>query len=738
MSNPSHKWSFYRTGGFDQVVIGTGADLKNLDLLDQKLWCALACPTEGLELDPITLKLMDADHDGRIRAPELIAVCKWATSLVKNPDNLLTGVDGLPLNSIDDSTEEGAQILASARRILHDLGKGDAAEITVADTSDTVRIFSQTVLNGDGVVLPESTAEPELQQVIQEILDISGGVTDRSGKIGINRALVASFYEELAAYESWIAASEVKRATIFNLGDATEAGYNAVEAVRLKVDDFFGRCRLAAFDTRAQSSINRDEKDFAEIARHDVSLHVDALRDFPLSHAAAGKALPLTAGCNPAWTAEISRFRSDAVAKVLGEKMSLSEAEWLRLRSEFAGYAEWISAKPLGNVSKLGIERVRQLLGNSAHEAILALIAQDEALEPEANAIASVDRLVRYQRDLGPLVRNFVNFADLYGAKVPAIFQAGTLYLDTRSCNLCIRVNDAPKHGLMAGLSRCYLAYCDCVRKSTGEKIAIVAAFTDGDSDNLMVGRNGVFYDRQGRDWDATITKLVENPISIRQAFWSPYKRFVRFLEEQAAKRAAAADEAASSKLVGAAETTQLAATSGRLDAKPKFDTGLLATLAIASAGVGAMLGGIIGAFLGLGVWMPIGVVGILLLISGPSMILAWLKLRQRNLGPILDANGWAVNARARINIRFGRSLTRTAILPPGASHSLNDPFAEKKNPWPLRLLILIAIAAIGAVYATGKIDRWLPDPAKKSTLFPAKEVPTPPATDAEGAQPEA
>jgi len=29
-------------------------------------------------------------------------------------------------------------------------------------------------------------------------------------------------------------------------------------------------------------------------------------------------------------------------------------------------------------------------------------------------------------------------------------------------------------------------------------------------------------------------------------------------------------------------------------------------------------------------------------------MIIAWLKMRQRNLGPILDANGWAVNSKAR------------------------------------------------------------------------------------------
>src|SRR5262249_55297714 len=158
------------------------------------------------------------------------------------------------------------------------------------------------------------------------------------------------------------------------------------------------------------------------------------------------------------------------------------------------------------------------------------LIAKDKELEPQANAIDSVDKLVRFHRDLYKLLVNFVSFRDFYGRKDKAIFQAGTLYLDQRSCDLCLAVDDAGRHGLMAALAGSYLAYCDCVRKATGEKRQIVAAFTDGDSDNLMVGRNGIFYDRAGRDWDATISKIIDNPISIRQAFWSPYKKLVRMI----------------------------------------------------------------------------------------------------------------------------------------------------------------------------------------------------------------
>ena len=89
---------------------------------------------------------------------------------------------------------------------------------------------------------------------------------------------------------------------------------------------------------------------------------------------------------------------------------------------------------------------------------------------------------------------------------------------------------------------------------------------------------------------------------------------------------------------------------------------------------------------------------GIMALISGPSMVIVWLKLRQRNLGPILDASGWAVNARVKVNIPFGRSLTGIAKLPPGASRSLQDPYRDKSargKLWFWRILVLIAAVLV-------------------------------------------
>ena len=127
--------------------------------------------------------------------------------------------------------------------------------------------------------------------------------------------------------------------------------------------------------------------------------------------------------------------------------------------------------------------------------------------------------------------------------------------------------------------------------------------------------------------------------------------------------------------------------------------------------------GGLVAMLVGMGVWMPVGVGAVLLAISGPSMILAWMKLRQRNLGPILDANGWAVNTRAKVNVSFGAALTDLAALPKGATRSLDDPFADKGRPWKLYIFLIILVLTAASWYA-GKFDKYLPKQVKSGEVL--------------------
>jgi hypothetical protein len=690
-----HIWKFFRAGGFDQVRLDTGTDLMAIDELDQKLWVALACPTTGLDFDARTLSLIDTDADGRIRAPELIAAVKWAGVRLRNPDDLLKCAPELPLGAIHDATPEGKELSASARQILNSLGKKDAAIITLEDTTDTEKIFAQTRFNGDGIIPADSAEEDATQAVIRDVIECLGSEMDRSGKPGVSREKVDQFFAGAQAYSDWWKQAETD-AAILPLGASTEGAAATLRALRAKVDDYFTRCRLAAFHPPAANGLNPEEKDYLLFAAKDLSADSCEIAIFPLAQVGADKPLPLQESLNPSWAGAMAKLHAEIVRPLFDDnKTFITESDWATITARFAPYEAWIAAKSGAAVEKIGLSRVREILAGDGKETITALLARDKALEPEFRAITEVERLVRYHRDLYKLMNNFVSFRDFFSRKEKAVFQTGTLYLDQRSCDLCLRVGDPAKHAAMAGLSGTYLAYCDCVRKGSGEQMQIVAAFTAGDSDNLMVGRNGIFYDRQGRDWDATITKIVDNPISIRQAFWAPYKKAARMIQEQISKRAAAADQAATARLAQSVEHIEQSAAKGPAatpEAAKRIDPGLIAALGVGAAGIGGMLGGFLTGFLNLKGLMPLGILAIILIISGPSMILAWLKLRRRNLGPILDANGWAVNAMVKINLPFGASLTRIAALPPGALRDLIDPFAEKKRAWGWYLVILIIV----------------------------------------------
>jgi hypothetical protein len=693
----AHRWRFYRAGGVDQVRLDSGGDIFHLRDLDQKLWVALSCPVKGLEFDERTLALLDADGDDHVRPPEILAAIDWLKLVLKSADGLARGEDGVPLASIRGDTPEGKAVLLSAKHVLKSLGRAEATAVTVGDAVDAVEALRTARYNGDGVVPADTIDDEALRALAEEVIACVGGVEDRSGRPGISAEKVAEFFAACEAFAAWSAKAVQDAKTILPLGDATAAAAAALEAVRAKVDDFFARCRLAEFDPRALNALNREEGAYLELAAKDLTIDAREVAGFPLAAVGPGKALPLVEGVNPAWRAGLTALRELCVAPLLGRNLdALGEAQWRELDGRFAGFRAWQADRAGTAVEGLGADRVRAILAGPGRAGLEQAIANDLLVAGEVDALTDVEKLTRLHRDLVTLLNNYVSFRDFYDLERTAIFQSGTLFLDGRSTEFCVEVGDPGKHGTLAAMAKTFLAYVDCTRPG-GLRKTVACALTAGDSDNLFVGRNGIYYDRKGLDWDATVTKIIDQPISIGQAFWSPYKKLLRWVEEQVAKRAAAADESAATKLQGAASAAGDAAATGKGPAeKPKFDVGVVAALGVAVGGITAALGALLDSFFGLGFWMPLGVLGLVLLISGPSMVIAWLKLRQRNLGPILDANGWAVNTLTKINLPLGRMLTDTAVLPKGAERSLKDPYAPRKPLWPKLLFALLILGGLG------------------------------------------
>ena len=380
-------------------------------------------------------------------------------------------------------------------------------------------------------------------------------------------------------------------------------------------------------------------------------------------------------------------------------------------KDEYAAYFEQEKLAKLG-LAVIAVDAVKPGMEQAAFEEMGKAIADYEAAvaaAADANAKALAAAQAQYQplrkllmltRDFYRLLRNFVTFEDFYRKDIQAIFQAGTLVIDQRACTLCLRVSDMGKQNAQAGASGMFLVYCDCESKKLGQKMQIVAAMTVGDIRNLTVGKNALFYDNQGNDWDAVVTKIIDNPISISQAFWSPYRKFGAWVTDLINKSAAEKDSKGFADLT--AKVQEGAKNTPAAGEKPKvqaFDiakfAGIFAAIGMAVGYIGAFFTSVVGGFAALKWWQDIlAVLGILLVISGPSMFLAWTKLRKRNLAPVLNANGWAINADVMVSVVFGNTLTTQAQFP---LLQLVDPSVKKKMPCWAKWLIGVVAAAIVA-----------------------------------------
>lgn len=691
-----YKWEFENIGGSTRIKLTSGSDIAHLHELDKKMWTVLSCPVKGLEIDSRSLEYIDSDKDGKIHLDDIVNTSLWITGAIKDPDLLINSSDSFNIDNFNRENEVGDKLYRSSRCILDNLGKGGSI-ISLNDISDSNAIFAKTRFNGDGIISDSSTSDPQEKLAIAAAISTSGSITDRSGEDGIDTNIIEKFYTALKAYSDW---SDAAAETPF--GNKTEAVIDAYQSLDSKIKDFFMRSRLAAFSPENAAGLDVQAAQIQSISTEDLSTKSDIIANYPLAKITGKAEIQLNDAVNPAWSKEFAIIREAAAETGI---QSITEESWGKIKTKFSAYSEWKSTKQGAEVESLGKEKVKELLSQNKKEALLALVKEDMALKEESDSLDTLDKFLHIYRDFYTLLKNFVTFQDFYNPKknTPAIFQCGQLIIDQRACHFCMDVIDMPKHNTMAPASGMFLIYCDCTTKTIPGIRKIVAAVTVGDIGDLSVGKNAIFYDNSGLDWDAVITKIIENPISIAQAFWSPYRRMAKAVENLINKSAAEKDARimaeTNKKLAEAQKTPLTPATTSSAPAAPPFDiakfAGIFAAIGMAVGALGTALVKVAEGFASLQWWKAIIVViGILLVISGPSMIMAWLKLRRRNIAPLLNANGWAINASSNISIQFGATLTDAARFP---RIKLKDPYARKgMSCWQKWLISIAFILVLG------------------------------------------
>ncbi len=710
MATKKHVWTYDNVGGATRVKIKTGADIAHLGELDPKKWTVLSCPSTGLEIEEKSLKYIDTDKDGRIRVNDIVITSQWMTAAIKDADLLTKGHDHIDIEQFNQEDTNGKRLYTSAKQILANLGK-EGTVISIAETKDSTAIFAKTAFNGDGIITDFTTADLDEKAAIAAAVKSLGGVADRCGELGVNAELIEKFYQALADYAAWQDAA-VEAPYGADTDKAIEA-YNALDA---KVKDYFVRAKLASFSPESAAKLDVQTALIESISADNLTGKTEDIAAYPIARITGKAELPLDATINPAWAGQFATL----MGIVKPTTKALTEADWAAIGAAFAAYNGWKAAKKGAEVEALGLDTIKKLLADDKKQALLDLVAQDAALKEAAEGIDMVDKFLHIYRDFYHLLRNFVTLQDFYtkSKNVRAVFQCGRLLIDQRECRMCMKVVDMGKHNTMAAASGMYLIYCDCVTPTKPNKLAIVAAVTVGEIGDLSVGKNAIFYDNEGVVWDAVITKIIDNPISVGQAFWSPYRRLATTIENLINKSAADKDAAMMKDLntkVNSVPTTAPAAADAKAAPAQPFDigkfAGIFAAFGMALGMIGTALASLAKGIFALKWWQLIAAfVGIMLIISGPAMVMAWMKLRRRNIAPLLNANGWAINAASKISIPFGETLTDIVKFP---KMRLKDPYAKKGIPaWKKWLISLSALVVVVAGLWLGNLLKWAGAPS--------------------------
>ena len=721
-----YKWQFGNVGGCPRVKISSGEDIAHLSELDPTMWTVLSCPVKGLEISDKSLGYIDMNGDGKIRVNDVVETSKWLTGVLKDSNLILAGSDSVDIEQINQENEAGRKLYASAKQVLTNLGK-EGTVVTLADVADIAAIFAKTRFNGDGIIIEASAEDADEKAAIAAAVATMGGVADRSGVAGVDAAKIEAFYAALAAYVAWNEA-----AVEAPYGADTDAAIAAYNALDVKIKDFFVRSKLAAFSPDSTASLDVQTSLISAISAENLTSKTDEIAAYPIARVTGKAKIELDEPVNPAWAAHFNTIKAIA----LKDKKVLTEEDWNAVGAQFAAYTAWKGAKAGAEVESLGLEAIKDFLAKDKKAALLELVAKDAALAEEAGNIDLVEKFLHLMRDFYRLLRNFVTLEDFYDKdrSTPAIFQSGTLVIDQRSCYFCMKVLDMAKHNATAAPCGMYLLYCDCTAKGKAGALQIVAAVTVGDIGDLFVGKNAIYYDNDGCEWDAVITKIVDNPISIGQAFWSPYRRMSKTVEDLISKKAAEKDAKmmadANAKINSAPAAVAAPADGADPKAaeavKPPFDiakfAGIFAAIGMAVGMIGSALVALFTGLAELKWWQLVMVfVGLMLLISGPAMILAWLKLRRRNISPLLNANGWAINASSKVSIPFGETLTDMAKFP---KLKLKDPFAKKGlAPWKKWCIALACLVVVAAGLWLGNLLKWANLPSPLNCFQPEVEV---------------
>lgn len=729
-----HRLEFRRIGGSYQPLIRNAGDLKLLLALDEAHWALNSISVTSMRCDEQFLAFLDDDLNGQIRTEEVKRAVLWFLGLLRDFRGFEEGSDTLLLSAINDSTPEGGRLLDAARLVLTNLGAEELDRITLAQIRNDKEIIACARRNGDGVIPPEAADTPEAAELIEAAMKAFGSIRDASGSEGIDGTILDSFANAATAYLAWADAPAKSPETLLPFGDDTAAAYEKFRVVAADIDNYFIACEALNFSSESPQRLGKVENTI------DL-LNNPAIRDFfasaPPAEPNREEVLDFSARLNPLRRDALLAFAEDVHLKQFLDGSKLPARTWAGIKEKFAPYASWLAARPEDHSGGADLETLRRLTEPERIAQLREMIEADLAVAPRIGACEQLHKLILFQNCLKEFLNNFVNLSSLFNPEMPSLLQAGKLVMDGMCLSLCTTVQNLAEHKNIVQRSNICVIYLDA---ATGTPDAVrtmklAVAVTSRNINNFFIGKHGIFFAPDGTLWDAKITDLVQQPVSISEALRMPFYKFGEFIANQADRFFSTKSIEAQKQLetnlttaANAATTAPAAAAAPKPQTPAVSGSMMLMGGGIGIAALGSSIAFIVKQLANVSVWNVIAVlIGIVLVFGGPVVVVSLVKLYRRNLSRFLEANGVAVNRPMRLSRRMGTIFTFVPTIPKSTylKRDLVNFFSKPVRNWPLRIVLILIFAILCALGGYWCYHRFTtPKVAPVKTQAPAEKPP--------------
>jgi len=677
---------FRNYGGIHQLRIESAEDLAFIHQLHPARWAATSVQIESLQCDPAFLKYLNQDGSGTIRAEHLRAAVRWIFRKMAKGDRMAASSDVLCLADLDTSHEEGRKLKEAAIHILGQLKVKKLDEISLEQVRIFRNTYGMTPPNGDGVLPPQHVSDPAAAQLAKDVLEQVGSTKDISGAEGINEGHLRQFLDGARKHLAWKALAEDDGAAgIRPWDDDTAAAVKLTAELDAKIEQFFWQCDLVKLDARTAERICLSEQDLQNLDGSDLGAMERHLVQAPLQTPNAEGVLNLQGPINPYYQDQMEELQKRVLARAQPDSHeSLSRTGWQQVKAIFEPYGAWQAEKPSDGVGELSETTLKEYLDGPAQKRLLQLLLEDLAVKDEVKQVTDLEKLILYQRWLLELANNFVSFSALYDPSRRALFELGDLIIDGRELAFTMKVRNRAEHKKIVQTSKMFLVYAEITMpQEQGRSFEIAAALTAGGQGALEIGKRGIFYDLQGKEWDARVVDMVENPISLWEAIKSPFVKAKKLLSEKVeafvGTRAGSLEKATTeiTTKMEKGESLQQPAQGPSAGAAPPSSSGMRDMLlvgGVAFAAVGSSLVYLIRTLSQISLLKAgLALLSLVLVVALFSALSGWNKLRKRDMSALLEACGWAVNFRMYMTRRLGYLFSHTPHLPEGARKERRD-----------------------------------------------------------------